>query len=252
MRTRRFKLKNPLLLAGFPDSGLIGSLTVNHIIEQLNMHQIGYIESQYIMPAAIFIGKRFRHPFRIYANDEGDVCALICEVPVSAGGVYAVINKITDWCADSQVGKVIVLGGILPSNFSPPYLLDRKAMLLHNALEVAPHSQELTKEKPDLAVPEDAVIVGLAGSLLSACAARGISCSALLIPTMAESVDPEGAAIVLEALPKIIPSLQIDTSPLRERVEMIKKHLDEFLKMHQQHAHEYDRPASRQPETIYK
>jgi uncharacterized protein len=251
VQTRRLKLKRPLLIAGFPDSGLIGSVTVNHVIEQLKMHQIGYIESQHVMPAAIFIGKRFRHPFRIYANDSGTVCALICEVPVNARGIYTIINTIVDWCLNSLVSEVIVLGGILPSNFSPPYILERKAMLLRNTLVEKPDSHEIRGEDLGLAVPDDAVIIGLAGSLLSACAARSISCSALMIPTMAESADPEGAAIVLEALPKIAPDLRIDTSSLRERVEIIKKHLEEFLKMHEQQRHEYDRPG-RETETIYK
>lgn len=89
-------------IAGFPDSGMIGSTTINHIIEQLKMHQIVYIESQYVMPAAIFIGKRFRHPLRIYAKDSGTVCALICEVPMTATGTYSIINTIVDWCAHIQ------------------------------------------------------------------------------------------------------------------------------------------------------
>jgi uncharacterized protein len=252
VRAHRVKLDRPVLIAGFPDSGMIGSVTVNHIIEQLNMHQIGCIESQYVMPSAIFIGKRFRHPFRIYVNDLGTVCTLICEVPVSAKGAHSIINTIIDWCMNSAVNEIIVLGGILPTNFSPPYLLQRKAMLLRNNLEVKSHSEQQTVDDLGMVVPEDAIIVGLAGSLLSISAARGISCSALMIPTIEESPDPEGAAIILEALPKILPGLKIDTSVLREKVEIIKRHLEEFLKMYQQHTHEYDRPASRETERIYK
>jgi uncharacterized protein len=250
---RKISLERPVLIAGFPDSGMIGSVTINHIIGQLNMHQIAYIESQYVMPAAIFIGKRFRHAFRIYANDSGTVCALICEVPVSTRGTYSIINTIVDWCANAAVSEIVVLGGILPANFSPPYLLERKAMLLRNELAEKPSGQGPTLgDGLGLAVPDDAVIVGLPGSLLSVCAARGLSCTALMIPTIAESPDPEGATIVLEALPKIVPGLKIDTFSLRQKVEMIKKHLEEFLKMHQQHMQEYERSASRETERIYK
>ena len=69
----RISLDNPTLVAGFPDSGMIGSISLNQIIEQLHMHQIASVESRYVMPAAIFIGKKFRHPFRIYANDSGSL-----------------------------------------------------------------------------------------------------------------------------------------------------------------------------------
>jgi predicted ATP-grasp superfamily ATP-dependent carboligase len=137
-----------------------------------------------------------------------------------------------------------VLGGILPTNFSPPYLLERKPLLLQNEVD--------NQESTEMVVPDDAVIVGLAGSLLSVCAGRGLKCTSLMIPTMSEAPDPEGAAIVLESLAKIPPSLKIDASSLRQKAEMIKKHLEEFLKMHQQQLQEYERAASRETERIYK
>jgi uncharacterized protein len=251
--TCKIPLERPVLIAGFPDSGMIGSVTINHIIEQLNMHQIASVESQYVMPAAIFIGKRFRHAFRIYANDSGTICALICEVPVIARGTYSIINTIVDWSTNAAVSEIVVLGGILPTNFSPPYLIERKAMLLQNDITGKPSGQSPESDGGHgMAVPDDAVIVGLSGSLLSTCAARGLKCTALMIPTMSESPDPEGAAIVLEALPKILPGLKIDTSSLRQKVEMIKKHLEEFLKMHQQQMQDYERAGSRETERIYK
>lgn len=253
--TRKIRLKSPVLLAGFPDSGMVGSVTLNHIIEQLNMHQIASVESQYVMPAAIFIGKRFRHPFRIYANSNGTVCALVCEVPVIARGTHSIINTVVEWSVNAAgVKEIIVLGGIPPTNFSPPYLTERKAMLLHNEFEVDQTSGRIAKgrEADGMVVPDDAVIVGLAGSLLSVCAARGLSCGGLLIPTISEAPDPEGAAIVLEALPRILPDFKVDTSLLRQKAEMIKKHLEEFLKMHQQQMQEYERGSSREMERIYK
>jgi uncharacterized protein len=247
--TRSILLDRPVLIAGFPDSGMIGSVSINHIIEQLGMHQIASVESQYVMPAAIFIGKRFRHPFRIYANETGSVCALICEVPIIARGTSSIINTILDWSASAGVSEMIVLGGILPTNFSPPYIVERRPLLLQN--EVA-ESKQGAQELAEMVVPDDAIIVGLSGSLLSLCAARGLKCTALMIPTMSEAPDPEGAAIVLEALAKIPLGLKIDTSSLREKVEMIKKHLEEFLKMRQQQMHEYERASSRETERMYK
>ncbi|HXG06547.1 MAG TPA: hypothetical protein VNI77_04385 [Nitrososphaera sp.] len=38
------------------------------------------------------------------------------------------INTIVDWCVNATVLEIVVLRGILPSNFSLPYLLDRKAV----------------------------------------------------------------------------------------------------------------------------
>ncbi|HXV46308.1 MAG TPA: PAC2 family protein [Nitrososphaera sp.] len=246
---RKISLDRPILIAGFPDSGMVGSVCINHIIEQLKMHQIASVESQHVMPAAIFIGKRFRHPFRIYANDSGTVCTLICEVPVMARGTSSIINTIIDWSTNAGIREIVVLGGIMPTNFSPPYVVERKPLILQNEMAESKHAG---RESTGMLVPDDAVIVGLSGSLLSMCAARGLKCTALMIPTLSEAPDPEGAAIVLEALVKITPNLKIDTTLLRQKAETIKKHLEEFLKLHQQQMQEYERASSRETERIYK
>lgn len=250
-RTSSIKLDKPVMIAGFPDIGMVGSISTAHLIGQLGMHQIAYIESQYVMPAAIFIAKKFRHPFRIYANEAGTVCALICEVPVIVRGTHSIISTIIDWSENAGVKEVVVLGGILPTNFSPPYLLERKPLILQNEITF-----DIKYADPDstgqMAVPDDALIVGLAGSLLSASSARGLKCKAIMIPTMSEAPDPEGAAIVLESLQKIPLKLDIDTTSLRRRAEAIRRHLEELLKMHKQQMHEYERTAGRDTERIYK
>jgi uncharacterized protein len=248
--TQRVALDNPILIAGFPDSGLVGSICINHIIEQLGMHQIASIESSYIVPAAIFVGKRFRHPFRIYANDSGTICALIREVPILARGVLSLANVVVDWSTKSGVREILTLGGILPTNFSPPYLLDRKPLLLQNdGTELKSVGQE---EGSRVIVPDDAIIIGMPGAILSTGASRGLRCTAVMIPTMAEGPDPEGAAIVLESLAASHLKLTIDTSSLRQKVEAIRQHLQEHLRMHKQQMQQYEQGASRETDRIYK
>ncbi len=248
--TSKISLNNPILIAGFPDGGMIGSISINHIIENLAMHQIASVESRHIMPAAIFIGKRFRHPFRMYANDSGTVCALICEVPILARGICSVTNTIIDWSINAGTGEVLVLGGILPTNFSPPFSDGRKPLLLQN--QVAGNTKYADETTAEMQVPDEAIIVCLAGSLLSTCAARTIKCTALMVPTVLSSPDPEGAVIILEALAKIPVGISIDTSSLRKEAETVKKHLNEFMKMSQQQIMEHERATTSDIEQIYK
>lgn len=246
--TSKISLNNPILIAGFPDGGMLGSISINQIIENLAMHQIASVESQHIMPAAIFIGKRFRHPFRIYANDSGTVCALVCEVPVTSEGTFSVINTIIDWSSNAGVREILVLGGISPTNFSPPFINERKPLLLQNEVR---GDTKYVDETIESVVPEEAIIVGLAGSLLSMCAARNVKCTALMVPSLLSSPDPEGAAIVLETLAKIPLGLRIDTSSLREEAGTIQKHMKEFMKIHNHQMEEHER-VSRDSERIYK
>jgi uncharacterized protein len=128
------KLKKPLLIAGFPGPGLVGSISANYIIQKLNLHQIAYVESEYIMPGVIFIGGTLRHPFRLYADDGGNLCVLICEIPISGLGIYSVFNVVIQWAKKSGVSEIIVLDGIPMEGIPPP---DRKSLVLsHNGKTV--------------------------------------------------------------------------------------------------------------------
>jgi len=73
------KLDYPILIAGFSGPGMVGSISANYIVEQMHMRQISYVEYEFIMPAVINIGGNLRHPFRIYEDDVGNVCVLVCE-----------------------------------------------------------------------------------------------------------------------------------------------------------------------------
>src|SRR5918996_750650 len=62
------KLNNPLLIAGFPGPGLIGSISTSFIIESLRMRQIACVESEFIMPG---VPQSKRNPFILSNTEEG-------------------------------------------------------------------------------------------------------------------------------------------------------------------------------------
>jgi uncharacterized protein len=107
-------LNNPLLIAGFPGPGLIGSISTSYIIESLNMRQIVCVcvESEFIMPGVIYVGGKLRHPFRLYANDKGTICVLVCETPILVQGIHRVLDAVMKWALDAKVTNVLVLEGI--------------------------------------------------------------------------------------------------------------------------------------------
>ncbi|MGC2575450.1 MAG: PAC2 family protein, partial [Candidatus Nitrosopolaris sp.] len=43
--------------------GMVGSISANYIVEQMHMRQISYVESEFIMPAVIYIDGNLRHPY---------------------------------------------------------------------------------------------------------------------------------------------------------------------------------------------
>jgi predicted ATP-grasp superfamily ATP-dependent carboligase len=50
-------LSRPTLIVAFPGAGMVASISANYIIEQLQMHQIAYVDSEFAIPGIIYMRK---------------------------------------------------------------------------------------------------------------------------------------------------------------------------------------------------
>jgi uncharacterized protein len=228
------KLDYPILIAGFSGPGMVGSISASYIIEQLHMHQISYVESEFIMPAVIYIGGNLRHPFRIYANDVGNVCVLVCEIPVMSVGIYSVLNTVVKWAKNVGVKEIMVLEGI--SVLDQGVILDtnRKATVLSNDADTIADNRFLhhaDKDNTGSKSFDGAYVTGISGGLLAACLSNGIACKGLVVPSSANIPDPEGAAILLESINSLgNESIKINVDQLRKWGANLKERLQEMNK----------------------
>ena len=70
-------LKSPIVFAGFVGAGLVGPLSVGYMIDKLKMKEIAYLRSKHLPPSTVFMQGRLRHPFRLYSNNDGTICACL-------------------------------------------------------------------------------------------------------------------------------------------------------------------------------
>jgi uncharacterized protein len=236
------KLNSPILIAGFPGPGLVGSISTSYIINKLHMNQIACVESEFIVPGVIYTEGKLRHPFRLYSNKEGDICVLVCEAPIMVEGMYSVLDTFVKWALNNKVNEVMVLDGIavegLPDSKRMPIILssDGREADAANLIHDNNSNSDVTnkKEEDDKShsiYPSTAFIGGIAGGILSSCLSNGIASKALLISAARRIPDPEGAAIIIESLSKITnnESLKIDTQQLREQGASLKMRMEKII-----------------------
>jgi uncharacterized protein len=241
---RKKKLNSPILIAGFPGAGLVGSISTSYIINKLHMNQMACVESEFIVPGVIYAEGKLRHPFRLYSNEEGDVCVLVCEAPIMVHGMYSVLDTVVKWALNNKVKEVIVLDGIavegLPDSKRVPIILssDGKAAdaanLIHddnNNNNDVTNKEEKEDDDGSSIYPTTAFIGGIAGGILSSCLSNGIASKALLIFAARGMPDPEGSAILIESLSKITnnESLKIDTQQLRKQGASLKTRMEKII-----------------------
>jgi uncharacterized protein len=250
------KLQNSqsVLIAGFPGPGLVGSISTSYIIDKLNMRQIACVESQYISPGVIFIDGKLRHPFRLYANEAGNVCVLVCEAPLMINGIHSVLDTVMDWAIKNTIQEVLVLDGV-PVQGIPRS--DRHTTILQSTemennitkdnsnekegnISISDNKGHIQSNFNNSAIEESlkkytTFIGGIAGGLLSACLSNQIPCAAILVPSSSGIPDPEGAALLIESYNSIIKdeNLKIDTTQLKEQGQILKRQLEQIIKAEQ-------------------
>jgi uncharacterized protein len=240
------KLNSPILIAGFPGAGLVGSISTSYIINKLHMNQIACVESEFIVPGVIYTEGKLRHPFRLYSNKEGDICVLVCEAPIMVEGMYSVLDTFVKWALNNKVNEVMVLDGIavegLPDSKRMPIILssDGREADAANLIDddnnknsdiTNKEEEEKKDDKSHSIYPSTAFIGGISGGILSSCLSNGIASKALLISAARRIPDPEGAAIIIESLSKITnnESLKIDTQQLREQGASLKMRMEKIM-----------------------
>ena len=195
-------LKSPIIFAGFVGAGLVGPLSVGHIIDKLKMEEIGYLRSRYLPPSTVFIQGRLRHPFRLYSNNDGTICAIICEITLPFG-LHDIVSTILNWAEKNGSHEIVILDGV--------------AAATHDNKAFCAAEEDLCRvmENNDIKMIPQGFITGVAGGLLNECLVRKIQGVTLLVKASAKSADSLAAATLVEAVNRAY-NMNIDTTDLRK------------------------------------
>jgi len=222
---KKTKLNNPIIFAGFVGAGLVGPLSVGHIIKKLSMKEIGYMRSKYLPPSTVFIQGRLRHPFRFYSNDDGTICAIICEITLRMEGLYTIVASILDWAKEKGSNEIIILDGVASEK--------------HDDKAYCAAEEDLCRVMADkeISMIPQGFITGIPGGILNECLLREIQGVTLLVKANKENVDPDAAATLVEAVNRLYDT-KIDTDDLRKEKERIGADFSELSKKYVEHREE--------------
>ena len=215
-------LKNPIIFAGFVGAGLVGPISIGHMIEKLQMNVIGYMRSKHLPPSTVFLRGRLRHPFRFYSNKEGTVCAIICEITLRMEGLYAIVAAILDWAKEKGSNEIIIVDGVASDE--------------HDNKVYCAAEEDLCRimAEKDIDMIPQGFITGIPGGILNECLIREIQGVALLVKANKIIADPEAAATLLEAINRMY-EMQIDTKSLNAEKERIGSELEELSQKYIRH-----------------
>ena len=218
-------LNKPIIFAGFVGAGLVGPLSVGHIIEKLKMKEIGYMRSKYLPPSTVFIRGRLRHPFRFYSNEDGTVCAVICEITLRMEGLYTIVAEILDWAKEKGSNEIVILDGVASED--------------HDDKAYCAAEEDLCRVMADknVSMIPQGFITGIPGGILNECLLREIQGVTLLVKANKKIADPIAAATLVEAVNRVY-EMDVDTESLRKEKEKIGADFKELSQKYAEHREE--------------
>lgn len=226
------------LLFGFPDVGLVGVIAASHLVDELKLSEVAYLDSK-LLPPMIVLHEGLPHSsIRVFANH--NLLLAISETPIPADVIYPIMDALIDWARSKNVKIMISLGGIP--------IQDRQDVKELKAFAAASSPEALKMAKENGIEPlMEGYMVGPQAVLLQRALNIGTPALALLAQCFFNYPDPEAAAEVLKELAKLT-GLKIDVSKLLEKGEEIRLKARDVMKRTQQEmskmkkGQEYDIP----------
>jgi len=220
VETTKIEAKNPSILIGFPDVGLVGPIATSHIIQSLNMEEVGYMESDLLPPVIVVHDNEPKHQIRIFGL--GEILAVITETILPPQAVYDLSRTIALWAKQLNAKFVIGLTG----------------MAVPNRLEIEKPSvygigstKEARKILQDAKIQpfEEGVLVGIYALLIRECMREKQPNITLLAEAHLQFPDPGAAASTIESLNSLL-ATNIDVKSLLEKEEEIRIKARELMR----------------------
>lgn len=223
------KFKEPTVIVGIPDVGLVGTIACSYLVDALGLVEIGHMDSDLMPPVITVSNGAPSYPIRIFAKDE--VVIVISSVPLFTRLGDEFTKEVVNWSKAHNAGVVIGVTG-LPSKEREDSQAEQEPFIVG-----VTNDENGTTMARSLGIRplEDGVLTGGYANLLKHCMDKEQSCLILLAESLLSFPDPGAAASVVEVLAKKL-SVKIDIKPLLQESEEIRLRSRDLIQQTQQMA----------------
>ncbi|UUX92796.1 proteasome assembly chaperone family protein [Methanoplanus endosymbiosus] len=193
-------------IVGFPGSGLVGSISVQYLVDNAGFNYIGSITSKYFPPITMMIEGVINAPVRIYEKD--NIVAFVADIPIHPSICYEISYKIIEWLMEYDLKEIVVIAGLITN------MPEKRVFGVGTETEVL----DIIKDKAEI-LPMGS-ISGIPGSILTECKIRNIPAVGLLGETV-NTPDPRSSVSVLSVINDLY-GFDVDVNPLMEQAEEIE------------------------------
>lgn len=221
---RRNIPQGAMILLGFPDVGLVGVIAAEHLVSELGLVEVAYVDSKLLPPLIVLHDGLPHSPIRVFGKDK--LLLAVSETPIPGDIIYAVMYALIDWAKKKDVKMMISLSGIP--------IQDRQD-LKELKVFAAASNQNVLKMAQDKGIEtlSEGYMVGPQAVVLQRSARMNMPALALMSQCFLNYPDPEAAAEVLKSL-AMVTGVKVDVAKLLEKGEEIRLKARDVMQRTQQ------------------
>ena len=208
-------LKSASLICGFPGSGYVGKLAVDHLIEELKAKHLVDIYSSSFPPQVMIkadgTAELMKNSIFWWRGDSGTELLMLTgdSQPANPDAEYALAEQILNIASRFGAKHVYTLAAYITGVFV------EKSKVFGTATDV---DTVKSFASYDVSVMDSGSITGMNGLLIGIAKMRGIAGTCLLGETSGYVVDAKASKAILETLVKII-DVKVDMTNLEKRAK---------------------------------
>ncbi|MEN2974090.1 MAG: PAC2 family protein [Candidatus Caldarchaeales archaeon] len=210
-----------IIVEGFPDVGLVGTIAASFLADRLQMKEIGHIESDALPPIISVKNGKVLDLVRLYRKN--NLIVIVSEIPIPSPIIRPISQKIVEWAISKNAKIIISLTGMpeparIDIDVPKVYVLGSNQKVSEDALKIE-GAEAFT----------DGYIAGIKGMILRESIKRDFNALLILSQSHFNYPDPGSAAETLKYLSKLL-SISIDVRPLLESAEELKLRLRDLMR----------------------
>lgn len=212
IETKKIDVENPTIIEGVPDMGLVGSITVSHMVLEQKFDEVGYIKSDLFPPVMVIHERKVLNPVRIF--QKGKILAILSEIPIEPRLGYILSKRLTEWYKEKGAKLIISISG------TP--VQERIDIETPEVFGTSNNEAVLKKmEDSGVTILEEGFVSGFYALILKNSIELNLNSSVLLAQCYSSYPDPGAAASILNVLNKML-DLNADVKLLIEQGEDLK------------------------------
>jgi uncharacterized protein len=248
---KRLNIKGGIVLDGFPSTGLVNAIASECLIRSTVTELVAVLDSPYFPPVSIISNYIPQYPARIYVNEGLKVSFFISELNIDRSIQKAVAKTILKWAIENECRLIISAEGIISS--SSPHD-DGMSPTNSDGSDKYYNMEESKKDSKDIIVNEDTSkpeevfavsstlsaakiikeyanyfthlrtgsVTGIPAILLNEGTLRNLDVIVFLVNALKDTPDFRAAAIVSEAVSRLVPNLSCDIASLVLEAEVVR------------------------------